>query len=158
MNTASLARRTRLVVAATVLLVVGCGDGDRSREPAPVAPTAPNVTTGSPSPSAPPSASPLPRSYRPAADGTDLAACVDGDCEVEIQVGDVIRFGRQVRTEPRISTLRVVSVEPRSVMFALPSGSMIGGFGVLGINGGLAVEMIFADGRRAVVRFSPTPA
>jgi hypothetical protein len=142
-----------LAAAAIALLVAGCGGGDRESGSMLAVP-AQTSTVGGPS-SAPPSASSTAPSYRPPADGADLTACLDGVCEVEIRVGDVVRFGEPVRTEPPITALRVVSVEPDRVMFALPSGSMIGGFGTLTINGGLVVEMIFADGTRAVVRFSP---
>jgi hypothetical protein len=147
--------RALLAAAAIVLVAAGCGGGDR-RSGSMLAVPAQASTAGQPSSSVPPSASPTAPSYRPPADGADLTACLDGTCEVEIRVGDVVRFGAPVRTDPPITALLVVRVDPRSVMFALPSGSMIGGFGTLTINGGLVVEMVFADGTRAVVRFSPT--
>ncbi|MGH3428451.1 MAG: hypothetical protein ACRD3Q_09130 [Terriglobales bacterium] len=66
---------TVLALAATVIaLAAGCGDNkDGARHESTASPSA----TGKPSPSA--------------TDGTNLTACQDGTCEVQVRTGDQIK-------------------------------------------------------------------
>jgi hypothetical protein len=83
-------RRTVILVPVVLIAVAGCGggndDGATRRSPAP--------RTSSPALPAP-SGTPFPS----AADGTDLAACHKGKCEVLVAPGDTIRPPRSVRIE-----------------------------------------------------------
>jgi hypothetical protein len=83
-------RRMVILVPVVLIAVAGCGggndDGATRRSPAP--------RTSSPALPAP-SGTPFPS----AADGTDLAACHKGKCEVLVAPGDTIRPPRSVRIE-----------------------------------------------------------
>ncbi|MFJ9885406.1 hypothetical protein ACIQRW_06060 [Streptomyces sp. NPDC091287] len=88
-------RRTTLVAlaSAVALLLTGCGsDGsDISDGAAPEKSPAPTRSVAPPSKAPTPPPPPAKSSSLPkAADGTDLAACGDGTCEVEVKTGDVI--------------------------------------------------------------------
>jgi hypothetical protein len=156
----SIVRRAgRAALTCLVMLpVVACGShraasgATPTRRPSLVPATSEPV---SPSPSPVPSVSPTkPR----AANGTNLATCVDATCEVEIKVGDIIRFGRQVHTSPRIDRLVVVSVDDDGANFLVPSGAIIGGGGTLILNHGIQITFLYADGQRAVIRIDPVRA
>ncbi|MFJ8754919.1 hypothetical protein ACIREO_37265 [Streptomyces sp. NPDC102441] len=92
--TTSLRHTTLVVLASAVaLLLTGCGgDGDDDSDSA--APEkSPAQTRSVAPPSKAPTSPPPPAkssSLPKAADGTDLAACGDGTCEVEVRIGDVI--------------------------------------------------------------------
>lgn len=77
--------RPTLALAAAAALLSGCGSAPTDQSP-PAADTDPLTPSESsaPSPSGTPTAAPLPE----AADGTDLTACADADCEVVVEEGD----------------------------------------------------------------------
>jgi hypothetical protein len=72
-----------LVLAA----LAGCGSAPNTQ--ATIGPT----STASPVPSSSPSALPAP-TWRPAKDGTNLAACRDGNCEIQVAAPADITFDR----------------------------------------------------------------
>lgn len=125
-----------------VLLLAACGGG----EPA---------ATGTTPPVGAPPASPSPSRAAPApgtaADGRDLNACRDGDCEVVVKAGDVLRFNDKVGTDP-------LTVMTAGETFSVtdPSGfaASVGGAGTLQ-TGSVRIEVGEAEGRRTAVRISP---
>ena len=154
-----LARRRVTLVAplsAAALLLTGCGgDGlDASAATKRATPTSHARTTASNSPSPSPSPSATSSARPKGADGTNLDACNDGACEVEIKTGDVIRFGSQVKTEPRVDSLTVVGVTSNGPTLLLSSGMTTTAYGGIEINGGIRLDTVYAEGNRAVVRIS----
>jgi hypothetical protein len=162
-------------VAAAVVLV-GCGsdtdetaqggDGDtataspsespsESPTPTPTPTPEPDPTTAEPTPEF------TPLAPEDAADGTDVDACADGECEVAVTVGTSIPF------DPEVGGVTVADVSANQVTLAMtyssggsgsmqvgvgPQGGSFGNvntmiidFSVLGIEGGTAV-MSFAPG------------
>ncbi|MFE2446464.1 hypothetical protein ACWDHW_10830 [Streptomyces melanosporofaciens] len=103
----------------TAVAVTGCGgsdetDGAPPRDGRPSASrSAPSSTSssGSGGPSAKPSVS--------AADGSDVAACADGDCEVAVSAPVTVRF--KSPTGP--ATLSVTEVGPNKVEYTVKSGN-----------------------------------
>ncbi|GIJ47771.1 hypothetical protein Val02_46570 [Virgisporangium aliadipatigenens] len=143
--------RARAIVATAVavLSLAACArPADRS--------VARELPTPTPSRSSSPSPSPSPArpTDAPAADGSDLSACFDGTCEVEVKTGDVIRFGERIRATPPVDRIQIVSVAPGNTGFLLPGGTIAYGTNIT-VNDALHIEVIRADGRRAVIRFSP---
>ncbi|WP_424184554.1 hypothetical protein ACOBQX_21985 [Actinokineospora sp. G85] len=82
------------------------------------------------------------------ADGTNLQACEDGACEVEIKSGDV----------PSIKGERftVVSVDTQDTTFVLPSGTTtsVGGAGNISTGSGTNVVILRNNGSIAMIRVS----
>jgi hypothetical protein len=85
---------TMKVITATVvglLVLAGCGSTNDAGTPSPSAPT--TSSTPTPTPTATPTATPTPKpKAKPkpppkAKDGTNLAACRDGDCNVQVGTG-----------------------------------------------------------------------
>ncbi|WP_327583807.1 hypothetical protein OHA25_49610 [Nonomuraea sp. NBC_00507] len=95
----------RLTTAALLITLTACANQPAAPPAPPSAATAtaaPAATPTAATPTAPPppTTSPTPAaSPQSAADGSDLAACKDADCEVEIRAGDRLtideRFGVQ---------------------------------------------------------------
>ncbi|MEV6285019.1 hypothetical protein [Kribbella sp. NPDC051770] len=81
------------VALGAVLLVAGCGSNDDAGTPAADAPTisstpTPTATpTPTPTPTPAPKPKPKPKPLPKAKDGKNLAACRDGDCQVQIGPG-----------------------------------------------------------------------
>jgi hypothetical protein len=113
---ASRAVPTVLTVAA---LLAGCDAGEvPSPQPAATPSSSASATTTSPAPTSPA----LPN----ATDGTNLAACQDADCEVEVRVGDRL----DVDAAFGVDAITVTSVEQDEITVALQGSS--GGFDVEG--------------------------
>ena len=139
--------RSSLLVPALlpVLLLTACGGGEpAATEPAAAPPT-----------SAAPSASPFRSSSAPApgtaADGRDLTACRDGECEVVVKEGDVLRFDGGLETDP-------LTVLESGAAFTLTdqsgfTASVIGGGKVE--TGSVRIEVGEPEGRRTAIRVSP---
>lgn len=146
------------LMLAAALILAGCGDDEpdvsAATKPETHTPSAEPTASSSPSPS--PTSSPSPtRSARPkAADGRNLGACKDGECEVEIKTGDMIRLGNRVKAKPRVDWLAVVDISRDGPTFALSSGMTTTAYGGIEINGGLSVDTVYANGKRAIVRLS----
>lgn len=103
--------RGAIVIVATLVALSGCGvtandaSGTPSARPRSSAPRSPSP---SPSPSLP-----------AAADGTDLAACGDGRCEVVVSPQDEVPMPAQTG----IPAIMVTSISPRGGVVYLASGS-----------------------------------
>ncbi|MGK5552997.1 hypothetical protein ACSNOI_15395 [Actinomadura kijaniata] len=150
-------RRGLVVVAALALALAGCGSTDDGPSAGPSAPKA------SPSASAPPKA----------ADGTDLKACADGQCEVQVNASADLPVPRGFQ----VASVRVQSVGPDTVtLVGRPLGNRSGGFctGVkcssssaggkftltlgpasTGSQNGLKVTVVAVGGGSAVLRLAP---
>jgi hypothetical protein len=84
------ARGTAILVPAVLMAVAGCGGGNddgAAGRPSTPRPSSPAATVPSPTP------------FPTASDGTDLAACHKGACEVLVAPGDTIRPPSSVRIE-----------------------------------------------------------
>ncbi|WP_205669032.1 hypothetical protein [Amycolatopsis suaedae] len=143
--------RTAVAALAAVLALAGCG----SAAPAAAPPPPPPPPSAPPPPPPPPSpTTTTPTAPPKPADGTNLRACTDGACEVEIKEGDVIRFGKQVKATPRIDALTILRVSADGVMVSM-SGGMIGTFnGSVTMNNAVNMEMLHVADGSAVVRIS----
>ncbi|TDE28668.1 hypothetical protein [Actinomadura sp. 6K520] len=141
--------RSPLLVPALLpaLLLTACGGGESATTPpTPVPPSTPPPTSATPSQGVP-----IPRT---AADGRDLAACQDGECEVVVRKGDILRFGTVVDTEP----LTVVSAGDTFTVTD-PSGftASVGGAGGKLQTGSVQIEVGESAGSRTAIRISPRP-
>ncbi|MFD9074240.1 hypothetical protein [Streptomyces lasiicapitis] len=104
-----------VLAVLTAVSAVGCGGSDESDGKAASgkrgSKSSAAQSSGSPSASAKPSVS--------AADGDDVGACADGDCEVAVSDPVTVRF-----KGPRgQATLTVTEVGPNKVEYAVKSGS-----------------------------------
>lgn len=83
-----------------------------------------------------------------AADGTNLAACEDGTCEVEIKSGDMLTI--------RGEQFTVVSVSPEGMTMVLPSGTVasLGGTGTISTASGTQIEVLRNKGATVLIRVS----
>lgn len=146
-----VAKLVALVSAAAVTLV-GCGS-EMSGEASPA-----STTTTSTSSAQPTSTSePVPTSDEvppTVADGTNFEACLDGVCEVEVTLGDVIPFGSQVRSTPPLTTLTVIEMDEYGPMLADPSGFATTIRGGVTMNNAINIEILYTDGTRALRRIS----
>ena len=146
--------RTPFLAAALlpVLLLTACG-GDESAATEPTTP-APSTTPPSSAPPAPPSPSPsrtAPPAPGTAADGRDLDACRDGECEVVVEEGDTLRFNDKVDTAP-------LSIVEAGSTFTVTDASgftaSIGGGGTV-TTGGVRIDVGEFKGDRTAIRISP---
>jgi hypothetical protein len=147
-------RSPTFTAAALLLLTVtvaGCGTGEswsafmssvaatttpQTTTPTPTTTTTTTTTTPTPTTTAPPAA---------AADGTNLQACQDGACEVEIKAGDMLNI--------KGLTMQVASVEPDGLTFVMPDGSVFSfSGGPLSVNGVFTIEILRGGGPSAIVR------
>jgi hypothetical protein len=106
-------RRTAILVPVVLMAVAGCGGGNdddaarRSPAPRTSSPASP-TRSGTPFPTA--------------ADGTDLAACHKGECEVLVAPGDTIHPPRSVRIEKL--TVKSITSDGVSIVGTSP-GTML---------------------------------
>ncbi len=140
-----------IAVAAllTTVPLVGCG----------APPEGPGVETSptaspSPSASASPSPSPSPSPVTPT-DGTDLSACSDGECEVE--VSPPAEF--EIESELGPATLTVDSTTGEQVHFLLATPSGLAAESTIAPGGGfayndVAIEVPYVADGSAVVRMA----
>ncbi len=119
---------------AAVLLLAGCGSTDEAGTPSPSVPSVPSVpsaaatpsSTPTPTPSPTPKPTPKPKPVPRAKDGTNLAACRDGDCIVQVGTG---------RTTIKFSggKLVITKVDAKFAYFVL-TGDYGSGNGSLGVS------------------------
>ncbi|MFI0479501.1 hypothetical protein [Actinomadura sp. 9N215] len=151
-----------LALPAFALLLAGCGDDEPATSASSPATRSP-ATTRPASPAPAPTATPSPTATLPkAADGSRLSACADARCEVEVGVGDVIRFNPGVRGRSGLAKLTVASIGDMSIELKTAGGSI--GFSPPGsddpfnINGTFSHELKGTAGKRAVIRLAaPKP-
>jgi hypothetical protein len=136
------------------MLLAACSDdkGDSSAATAPATSAKATPTPASAASSSTPV--PPPPSISTAADGRKLSACKDGECEVVVEKGDVIRFGNAVKTAPKVNRLTVVDVGEEGPVLALPSGMTTTANGTIEINGGLSIEGGVPERNRVAIRIS----
>ncbi|WP_370945491.1 hypothetical protein AB5J62_41305 [Amycolatopsis sp. cg5] len=140
---------------ASVALSAGCG---QDAEPAKVEPPQASASSSStPAPSTSvttSSSSPKPTAPPAVADGRNLKACSDGACEVEVKAGDVIRFGKQVKSTPKTEFIAVVSTGTDGIYFQLDGG--FGGTinGTATMNDAVTIETLYSDADHGMIRIS----
>jgi hypothetical protein len=119
--------RVRFAAVTVVALLAGCGSGEAPQRTA-AAPSnsasAPGATQASP---ALPEASTSPALPK-ASNGTDLAACKDADCEVEVRSGDRLKIDAKFG----VDAITVKSLGREEIRLTLKGSS--GGFRVEGRN------------------------
>lgn len=123
-----------------VLLLTACGGGEPAAAPAGAPPTS---ATPSPDRSAPTAAT--------AADGRDLNACRDGECEVVVEAGDVLRFDGGLGTDPLtvVSSGATFTITDQSGFTASISG------GGTVQTGSVRIEAGESERERTAIRVSP---
>jgi hypothetical protein len=156
--------RSAAAAAALLLALAGCGEADTresgsgrtSPSPAPATPSAGAGASGTRDAGAG-SGTPAPSSTAPpeAADGTDLTACEDGTCEVEVKGTDMIHIGPGVRADPPVTPLTVLAVFEDGISLLLPGGTITTVGGGVTLNDALDVEVLHSDRTRAVITLSP---
>ena len=141
-------RRLKAALCATAvgLPLTGCG-GPGSEDHSSATP-------------APPSASAPPASTAPAlpepADGTDLKACADGRCEVEVRAGDTIAFAGDDVPLKSFTVVRVAGNALTHKAAGPPGYTFSGSMSAsdTSVVNGLEVKIVAVDGDRAVIRMS----
>ncbi|MFH8895382.1 hypothetical protein ACH4HG_03105 [Streptomyces coeruleorubidus] len=109
-------RRTGVVLAALFALTAAAGCGSDSDEPAKASsPPSERPST----PDSPKRPQPTPEPSVSAADGSDITACADGNCE--IAVSEPVRIPFKGPRGP--ATLSVTEVGPNSVAYTVKSGN-----------------------------------
>ncbi|AXB41766.1 hypothetical protein A4R43_03870 [Amycolatopsis albispora] len=158
------ARKLAAALAVVVPLAgcVGCG----SEAPPAAAPTAAALSTtvpttalstpAPPTPTTPPTTTTTASAPPPKpADGTNLGACSDGTCEVEVKAGDVIRIGNQVKATPKITALTILDVGESGLTVNLSGGMTTTISGGITINDALNLDTLHVADGRAVIKLSP---
>ena len=148
--------RTAAPVAATlacVAVLAGCTAGSGG-QPQTAEPTrsdaAPSQAVAAPEPS------PSPSSAHRAADGRDVAACFDGDCEIAVEKSTTIPLdpkfdlGELVVDEVGPNSVKVTRGDGYFSMTVGAGGATAGEDGVL-----LAYTLVAVTGTEAIIRFWP---
>lgn len=128
-----------------VLLLAACG-GDQSTAIEPPA-KPPTSTATTPSPGE--TAEPAPGT---AADGRDLDACRDAECEVVVREGDVLRFNDKADTAP----LTVVSAGATFTITSSSGTTSMSGGGLIQ-TGSIQIEVGEHTENRTAIKISPRP-
>ncbi|MDG9711989.1 hypothetical protein [Streptomyces sp. DH10] len=111
-------RRSGVVLVALIALTAAAGCGSDSDEPA-KASSPPGERPSKADSTKQPKPTPEPKPSVSAADGRDITACADGNCEIAVSESVNIPF-----TGPRGSaTLSVTEVGPNSIAYTVKSGS-----------------------------------
>ncbi len=147
---------TTLTVAGAVSACGGSPTASTTTPPSSPAPASTSATAASSSAAPTTSKAPFPT----AADGTNLRACADGDCEILVTGPVTIRFNRSLG----MSSLDITAVSSAGVDFqsVSPSGMVVSAMGQTPNQGGassinkLSFEVVALEGSKAVVRFTHT--
>ncbi|MFD8499429.1 hypothetical protein [Amycolatopsis sp. NPDC059657] len=140
---------------ASVALSAGCGQDAEPAKPAPAPAGSTAAPTSAPSTSATTSsASPTPTVPPAVADGRNLKACSDGVCEVEVKAGDMIRFGKEVKSTPKTNYVAIVNTSANGIYFQLDGG--FGGTfnGTSTLNNAVTIETLYSDAEHAMIKIS----
>jgi hypothetical protein len=132
--------RTALTVLA-VLVLSACGAEEPEAE-TPTEPPSPSTASPGPSPSPEP-ASPSEPALPEAMDGTDLDACYDGSCEVEVRAPLEIEFDPD--TGIASMTIEQITAEGLELSGTTESGGTFSS-GMYATDGGLAKGVISNNG------------
>ncbi|GLU49961.1 hypothetical protein [Nocardiopsis ansamitocini] len=140
-------------VGALSVLLCGCGGGETMR---------PEQESGSGTPAAhsAPAAPASPSMDLPkTADGTDLGACQDADCEVEVKQGDTIPMDGEYGVDELVMrevTPDYVTVDGTAPGVSLSTSMTTGGGESSGNLNDVQVTVLGTDDDHAVVRISHT--
>lgn len=142
------------VALACAALLAGCdaGSGGQPQTAEPTASdAAPSQTTSASEPSPSPSSS-----AQQAADGRDVAACFDGDCEIAVEKSTTIPLDSKFD----LGDLVVEEVGPNSVKVSKGEGYFSMTVGAGGATAGqdgtlLAYTLVAVTGSEAIIRFWP---
>ncbi|MTE13899.1 hypothetical protein [Nocardia aurantiaca] len=150
------AKATLSRLGAAVVLAALCGGcGSQTGGSAVPAETAAVGTTTTVRMATPPKDTKKPSSGLPsAADGTNLDACANGNCEIQVDGPTTI----PVPGYSRISNVQIKQISPGSVtatttVFGLPVSGSTGVGGTIFLNG-LTVKIVAVQGSSAVLRLS----
>lgn len=161
--TPALRRHLALTALIPVLAVplTGCGSDTGNSvtttpavRPPPATQSATQSATSQPSPSIPAAS----RAVADPADGTNLRACTDRTCEVQVTAGDTIRFAAKYE----INKFTVERISGNKFHFKAyddqptPLSGYIGGTGNIRV-ADLQLDLLRIDGRHAIVRLQPRP-
>ncbi len=153
--------RTALTVLAVAGATAACGGSTTAPSATPPSSSVPASTSASAaSSSAVPKTSTALKPFPAAADGTNLRACADGDCEILVTGPVTIRLTKGLG----MSSLDITAVSPAGVDFqsSSPSGMVMSATGQTPNQGGastfnkLSFEVVALEGSKAVVRFTHT--
>jgi hypothetical protein len=160
-TTVKRALQLPLLITTLLLPVTACSSTADDSGEAPSKSTArPSKSTETPSRTAISSPSPQRPSAPPAlsaADGSDLKACRDADCEI------VIRGAAHIPLDPKLGVTRflLTYVSPNEVTFEVDRAELnsvsgyIKGTGFLGLTNGVKVTVKKINASGAVLRFEP---
>ncbi|MER5263975.1 hypothetical protein ABTZ99_18075 [Actinosynnema sp. NPDC002837] len=145
----------RVLVALPVVLLAACGTGTTTTAAAPssVASTTISSTTARPTTTTTTTTTTTEAPGPPptAADGTDLAACADGSCEVVVKTGDVLHVPTGPLTVVVGGGRAGVRPDPSSGM----TGLLAGPPGWVGIFNDQAFTVGEVRGDQAVLKLGP---
>lgn len=159
--------RRSLTVLAAVIALAGCGSGgdeaggSADESPSAEATSAEASDSASPSEKPSPTEEPVPTDDTPdqASDGTDLSACYDGSCEIEISEPTQIEFDPKYDMGAFLVTEIGEDYVSLSMMDGVGSGTM--GVGDSGAAGGgegtelLGYTLMSIDDGTAIIAFYP---
>lgn len=142
-----------VLVALPVVLLAACGTGTTTTAAAPssVASTTISSTTARPTTTTTTTTTEAPGPPPTAADGTDLAACADGSCEVVVKTGDVLHVPTGPLTVVVGGGRAGVRPDPSSGM----TGLLAGPPGWVGIFNDQAFTVGEVRGDQAVLKLGP---
>jgi hypothetical protein len=147
-----------LAAVAAALALTACSADEPASEPDPSATTgaATTAATETPTEAASPSADPtpsLPVDDTPleAADGDDIDACYDGECEVEVTASTVIPFD----PDTGIESYMIQEVTADTVVIGTHIGAVQSGIGTCSSINDVAFTLRSVTGGTAIVAFFP---
>jgi hypothetical protein len=140
-----------LATVPVFLLATACGSDARDSATPPKTTTSTSPTTTTMATTTTTTAPAPPAAPLPAADGTDLAACADGTCEVSVRTGDIVTTPVGPLTTVVGEGYAGVEPDPASGM----SGTLAGPTGWVGILNGQMFTVGAVQGDQAVLTFKP---
>jgi hypothetical protein len=155
--------RVRAILAALGVAGATAACGGSTTAPSATPPPSPvpaSTSASAVSSSATPTTSTTPKPFPAAADGTNLRACADGDCEILVTGPVTIRLAKGLG----MRSLNITAVSPAGVDFqsTFPSGMVASATGQTPNQGGpssidkLSFEVVALEGSKAVVRLTHT--
>ncbi|MFC7327827.1 hypothetical protein [Marinactinospora rubrisoli] len=151
---------TAATLIATVVLLGGCGAADTPEDGQDAESSAPSTSANGAAGTS--TASAAPQDLPQAADGTDLAACSDADCEVQVAEGDEFPLDggygldRMVFDTVDEETVAFSGYGPGSqVSGSVPAPSADTADTALFVMNGIEVTVVAVDGEHAIVRLTP---
>ncbi len=140
------------LAALSLSAVAGCGGSDRAGGPSPSTPPAPAPPSPK-RPSARPTPSPTPTPSISTADGRDVRACADGDCQIAVSAPVTFPFAGPAGR----ATLAVTKVGPNDIEYKVTAHGNESAGGASGRGEG-CVTVLRADGGGNSCGAVPKPA